>query len=127
MKKKIIIVEDSYVVSYLVQNLISENFNAETFCTTDTNSIGTSLLEKSSLVILDHFVHSKALHEHFNGIKLAERIKRFNEEIPIILFTGCKKDQIEEIYWENVIDSYISKADPDFLQKLLLGIHKYID
>jgi len=122
---KILIIEDSFIVSELLKFTLqkSPNFQIDV-----CNSIAD--LDKQDhnydIILLDHYL-GKSKGIQLTGLDLLINRKIWLCNVPVIIFSAQKDNDIAIKYIEEGAINYISKDEDDFIDKIQLSIHSIID
>ena len=122
---KILIIEDSFIVSELLKFTLqkSPNFQIDV-CNTIAD------LDKQDhnydIMLLDHYL-GKSKGIQLTGLDLLINRKKWLCNVPVIIFSAQKDNDIAIKYIEEGAINYISKDEDDFIDKIQLSIHSIID
>jgi response regulator of citrate/malate metabolism len=122
---KILIIEDSFIVSELLKFTLqkSPNFQIDV-----CNSIAD--IDKHDhnydIMLLDHYL-GKSKGIQLTGLDLLINRKKWLCNVPVIIFSSQKDNDIAIKYIEEGAINYISKDEDDFIDKIQLSIHSIID
>ena len=122
---KILIIEDSFIVSELLKFTLqrSPNFKIDV-----CNSIAD--LDKHDhnydIMLLDHYL-GKSKGIQLTGLDLLINRKKWLCNVPVIIFSAQKDNDIAIKYIEEGAINYISKDEDDFIDEIQLSIHSIID
>lgn len=129
--KTIYILEDSKIVAELLKFDLQEDFNCKVRCFENSVDLFDDILlnkaKKPDLIILDHFIDNQ-LNE--NGLNILKKIKRYDGDIPVIMFSGQHSLQLAvELIHAGAAD-YIDKNEDSFLEDMnnsVRSLFKYYD
>lgn len=108
---RVLHVDDEYLWRSVVSDYLISFGNYHITSAESGDEVISYLKNTSFDIIISDFQMPK-----MNGIELLRYIRRHGDTIPFILFTGIKRDDIEERAKESGADFYIVKTgDPDLL------------
>ena len=118
-KKLVFVVDDDAFILNLVQKrLDGDELSVVTF------SYGEECLEHLSrnpeLVILDYLFYKKD-EEVMGGMEIFNRIKEYNEDIPVIMLSGHEKGDVVLELARKGIEDYVIK-DESLIDNLMIAI-----
>ena len=122
---KILIIEDSLIVTELLRFTLQ---NSSNFQIDVCNSIADlDILEHNyDIILLDHYL-GKSKGIQLTGLDLLINRKKWLCNVPVIIFSAQKDNEVAIKYIEEGAINYISKDEDDFIDKIHLSIHRIID
>ncbi len=119
-KNKILIIEDSFIVSELLKHTLSRVNEAEiNICSSAINMAHE--LNDYDLIVLDHYL-DKSKGVQLTGLDIMKQHKVWIHDTPVIIFSGQKNMDIALQYINEGAIDYVSKDDNDFIDNLSISI-----
>ena len=122
---KILIIEDSFIVSELLKFTLQKSPNFQIDVCNSIFDLDT-VEHKYDVMLLDHYL-DKSKGVQLTGLDLLINKKKWLGNLPIIIFSAQKDNDIAIKYIEEGAINYISKDEDDFIDKIQLSIHSIID
>lgn len=119
-KNKILIIEDSFIVSELLKHTLSRVNEAEiNICSSAFNMAHEE--NDYDLIVLDHYL-DKSKGVQLTGLDMLKQHKIWIHNTPVIVFSGQKNMDIALQYINEGAIDYVSKDDNDFIDNLSQSI-----
>ncbi|MFT4661435.1 MAG: DNA-binding NtrC family response regulator [Glaciecola sp.] len=124
--KKIFVIEDSSILSRIIELQLRQEFNCET--TVFKNADDAMIVIKLSvpdLIVLD-YIYNERDRRYANGLEFLKELRK-KYDVPVIVFSGqSDKQKAIELIKEGAND-YINKDDDDFMDDLLAATKDIFD
>ena len=125
-KIKLFLVDDDavFLKALEIEFLLHADFDIKTFSTGET--LLNKLDNKPDIIILDF--HLNGIHKSaINGIQTLDKIKKFDESIPVIMLSSQDKIDVAVQCMRHKAFDYVVKSETAFvrLQKIIDTIFKY--
>lgn len=122
--KKIVIIEDSRIVSELLKFDLEAHFDCEVHCFSDSKEFFSNIDSHPDVIILDYYIGDSTIE---NGLDVLKKIKAINKNIPIIIFSGQSQLKLAiDLIHAGAVD-YIDKNEDTFLEDINNAIKNIFD
>jgi two-component system, OmpR family, response regulator len=126
MKIKLFLVDDDavYLKSLEIEFMQNADFSIDTFKTGEDCIL--ALPQKPDIIILDYLLNG-IVENAMNGIEVLDKIKAFDNEIPVIMLSQQDKIEVAVDCMHHQAFDYVVKSETAFvrLRKIITTIFQY--
>lgn len=121
--KKIIIIEDSKIISEIISFHLKRKFNCQVYSFEDGDSLVNNINELNpDVIILDYNFNTTNLNFK-NGLEVLIHLRK-DINTPVIVFSGKQGRDKAFDFLDAGANMYVSKDDDDFMENLLVAIEE---